>query len=317
MPLVETVRGPVEADRLGRTLAHDHVFIAQHEAEANFNRFWGDAWWDEEERIADAVSKLRALRDAGIETIVDPTAVGLGRDIRRIRRVNELVDLNVVVCTGLYAFLELPNFLKYRTAEALAGIFVRELREGIDGTGVKPAFIKCAVEEHGIVGDLPLILSAVAQAAVETGAPVMVHTNAAARTGPPALRALTDLGVEPTRIVVAHAGDSNDLDYLRGVADTGAILGFDRFNIPHFNPDERRIETTVAMIAEGYADRIHFSHDAATFHDFMVGNPFFASERPDYLHITNAILPALRAAGVTDEQIDQIMVENPRRWLAR
>ena len=154
-----------------------------------------------------------------------------------------------------------------------------------------------------------------AAAAVESGAPVMVHTNAAARTGPLALDALTQAGVDPRKIVVAHAGDSNDLDYLRQLGESGAFLGFDRFNIPHFNPDERRIETVLALLAEGYADRIHFSHDAACFYDFMVGNPAFADERPDYLHITNVILPKLRERGVTDAQIDQIMVDNPRRWL--
>jgi phosphotriesterase-related protein len=313
---VETVRGPVSAESLGRTLMHEHVFVLGQETLQNFNHVWGEPWWEEEAGVADAVAKLERVREAGIRTLVDPTAVGLGRDIRRIQRVNAQVDLNIVVCTGLYAFLELPHFLKYRTTEALGELFVRELREGIDNTGVRAAFIKCAVEEHGLAGDVPRILAAVAAASLETGAPVMVHTNAVARTGLVALEALTEAGVEPGRIVIAHAGDSNDLDYLRRIADAGAILGFDRFNIPHFNPDARRIETTVAMIAEGYADRIHFSHDAACFYDFMVGDPAFANERPDYLHLTNVILPALREAGVADDEIDRIMVENPPRWLA-
>jgi phosphotriesterase-related protein len=312
---VETVRGPVEAGMLGRTLAHDHVFIAHQESIANFNHFWGDGWWDEDVRVADAAAKLDAVRAAGIQTIVEPTAYGLGRDIHRIRKVNERVDLNIVVCTGIYAFLELPNFFKYRSDEALANFFVGELLQGIDGTGVKAAFIKCAVEEYGIVGDLPVILAGVASAAVETGAPVMVHTNSAARTGLIALEMLTKAGVEPAKIVIAHAGDSNDLDYLRQLADSGATLGFDRFNIPHFNPDERRIETAVALLAEGYGDRIHFSHDAASFHDFMLGNSFFANEQPSFLHISNVILPALREAGVSEADLDRIMIDNPRRWL--
>ena len=108
----------------------------------------------------------------------------------------------------------------------------------------------------------------------------MVHTNAAAKTGVPALEALTRAGVDPSRIVIAHAGDSNDLDYLRAIADTGAALGFDRFNIPHFNPDERRIDTLLALLAEGYGDRIHLSHDAACFIDFMVGDPASPTRSP-------------------------------------
>jgi phosphotriesterase-related protein len=315
---VETVRGPVEAERLGRTLPHEHIFILGQETLANFNHRWGEAWWDEERGVADAVAKLQRVRAAGIETLVDPTAVGLGRDIRRIQRVNEQVDLNIVVCTGVYAFIELPQFLRYRTLEALAELFVHELTEGIDDTGVKAAFIKCAVEEHGLVGDVPRILAAVAAAAIETGAPVMVHTNGAAQSGLVALETLTSEGVPTEKLVIAHVGDSNDLDYIRRLASSGAFLGWDRFNIEHFNPDAKRIETVCAALAQGSVDldQLHFSHDGATFHDFMVGDPMFAGEEADYLHLSNVILPQLRERGVSDADIDRIMVDNPRRWLA-
>ena len=116
--------------------------------------------------------------------------------------------------------------------------------------------------------------------------------------------------------MIAHAGDSNDLDYLRAIADTGASLGCDRFNIEHFNPDANRVETLAALVAEGYADRVHLGHDAACFYDFMVGNPLFADEKPDYLHISKNIVPALLDAGVTPAQIDEMLVANPQRFFA-
>ena len=313
---VETVRGPVELERLGRTLMHEHVFVLDPEALANYAHLWGESYWDEEARVADAIAKLRRLRDGGIETIVDPTAIGLGRDVARIARINAEVDLNIVVATGVYAFLELRGFLGYRSNDWIVELFVRELRDGIDDTGVKAAFIKCAVEHFGLVGDVPRILRCVAEAAVETDVPVMVHTNAPARTGLLALDALTGHGVDPRRIVIAHAGDSNDLDYLRAIADTGASLGCDRFNIPHFNPDADRVRTLAALVAEGYVDRIHLGHDAACFYDFMIGNPPFAGERPDYLHISNVIVPQLLAAGVTEAQVETMLVDNPRRFFA-
>jgi len=143
-----------------------------------------------------------------------------------------------------------------------------------------------------------------------------VHTNAAARSGLVALEALTAAGVSPERLVIAHVGDSNDLDYIRRLGESGAYLGWDRFSIEHFNPDERRIETVSAVLAEGYDERIHFSHDAACFCDFMVGDPAFADETQDYLHVSNVILPQLRERGVSDAVVDRIMVDNPRRWLA-
>lgn len=316
MSTVETVRGPVELTQLGPTLMHEHVFVLDPEALQNYGHVWGGSYWDEEVRIADAIEKLRRLKNGGIHTIVDPTALGLGRYIPRIQRINAEVDLNIIVATGVYAFLELPSFLAYRGDEAIVELFVREIREGIDDTGVKAAFLKCAVEEHGIVGDVPRILSLIAAASVETGAPVMVHTNAAAKMGLPALEALTKAGVDPAKIVIAHAGDSNDLDYLRAVADTGASLGCDRFNIEHFNPDARRIETLAALVAEGYADRVHLGHDAACFYDFMFRNPYFVDENPDYLHISTKIVPALIEAGVTHEQIDQVLIGNVQRYFS-
>jgi len=315
--ILETVRGPVELERLGPTLMHEHVFVVDPEAIENYGHFWGASYWDEEVRVADAIAKLRRLRDGGIETIVDPSVFGLGRHIPRIQRINAEVDLNIVVATGVYAFMELPTFLAYRSDDWIVELFVREIREGIDGTGVKAAFLKCAVERHGIVGDVPRILAATAAAAVETGVPVMVHTNAAARTGLPALEWLTGAGVDPKRIVIAHAGDSNDLAYLRAIADTGASLGCDRFGIEHFNPDPNRVETLAALLAEGYADRVQLGHDAACFYDFMAGNPLFADEKPDYLHISKNIVPALLATGVTPAQVDEMLIDNPRRYFER
>ena len=314
MSTVETVRGPVDLAALGPTLMHEHVFVMQPEPLQNYGHLWGESYWDEDERVADAVAKLRRLRDGGITTLVDPTVLGIGRHIPRIQRINEQVDLNIIVATGVYAFLELPGFLSYRDDDVITEIFVREINHGIDDTGVKAAFLKCAVERHGVTGDNPRILASIAAASNETGAPIMVHTNAAARTGLLALEELVGHGVDPGRIVIAHAGDSNDLDYLRAIADTGAALGCDRFGIDHFNPTADRIRTLLSLLQEGYGDRIHLSHDGACFYDFMVENPFFADEKPDYLLISQSVLPALRDAGIQEAQIEAMMVQNPRRF---
>jgi phosphotriesterase-related protein len=314
---VATVRGPVGSDELGRALLHEHILIAGPEGVVNHNRLWGEPWWDEDARVADAVVKLRRLHAAGYRTLVDPTAFGMGRDVHRIARINREVDLHIVVCTGIYAFLEVPCPLKYRSAENLASIFERELREGIDGTGIRAGFLKCCLERDGFIGDLPLIFDAIGLAATATGAPVMVHTNGAAQTGRQALAELTARGVAPQRIVIAHAGDSTDLDYHRELADAGAMLGFDRFNTG-FSTDEARVASIAVLAAEGYADRIHLSHDAAAFMDFMEHNPPMAGRQGtlDYLHLEHRVLPQLREAGVSEPQIEEMLVTNARRFLA-
>ena len=82
-------------------------------------------------------------------------------------------------------------------------------------------------------------------------------------------------------------------------------------------PDANRIETLVALVGEGYTPSVHLGHDGACFYDFMVENPWFADEKPDYLHISNTIVPALLDAGVTSAQVDEMLVENPRRFFSR
>lgn len=315
MATVHTVRGPVDSTELGPTLPHEHVFIMQPEALENYGHVWGEAYWNEEAALADAARKLQTVVDAGIRTLVDPTAPGLGRNIRRIQRLNERVDLNIVVATGLYAFIELPNFFRYRQPEAIAEFFVRELTEGIDDTGIRAMFLKCAVEEYGVVGDVPKILRAIAIASNETGAPIMVHTNAAARTGLLALDALEAEGADLSRVQIAHVGDSNDMDYIDAIYERGAWLGLDRFGIEAFNPTQDRIETLLKLLESDRADRCLLSHDAACFMDFFIGDPRFAGEEPDYLLVWNTVLPALREAGVAEEAINRMTVETPRRFL--
>ncbi|MCP2336407.1 phosphotriesterase family protein [Actinomadura rupiterrae] len=322
MPTVETVRGPVDVAGLGRTFMHEHVFVLDEYHQRNYGT---GAWWDEEERVADAVEKLTGLVERGITTIADPTVWGLGRYIPRIQRIADLVpDLNIIVATGLYTYNDLPFQFHHRGPgtvlggpEPMVADFVRDLTEGIADTGVKAAFLKCAVDEPGFTPGVERVLRAVAAAHRETGAPVTVHTHSASHTGRGALELLRKEGVDLAKVVVGHAGDSNDLDYLSELADTGAILGMDRFGIDAYNSTPERTATVAALCARGYADRMVLSHDASCFIDWFGPDPEVL--RPiapnwHYRHLTDDVLPALRAAGVTEEQIDQMLVANPRRY---
>jgi phosphotriesterase-related protein len=321
MPAVETVRGPVDVADLGRTLMHEHVFVLSAESAAD------GAWWDEEERVADAVARLRELRDLGVTTIADPTVWGLGRYVPRIRRIAEQVPgLNIIVATGLYTYNDVPFRYLHRgpgelldMPEPMVGDFVRDLTEGIGDSGVKAAFLKCAVDAPGLTPGVERVLRAVAAAHRETGAPITVHTHSPSQAGRPVLDLLRAEGVDLTRVVVGHAGDSNDLDYLTALADTGAVLGMDRFGLDILNPTSDRVATVAALCERGYADRMVLSHDASCFIDWFGPDPESVRKlAPNwhYRHISDAVLPALRAAGVTDAQIDQMLVENPRRYFS-
>lgn len=322
MARVETVRGQVELDALGVTLMHEHVFVLTPDVMQNY----GHDWWDEEERVSDAVAKLNALKQAGVDTIVDPTVVGLGRYIPRVQRVNAEADINIVAATGLYTFEHLPHYFHYRGPDTLLGgpelltdMFVRDLTEGIAATGVKAAFLKCVVEEAGLTPDQARVQAAVCETHQQTGAPITVHTNAAHQTGRLALEFYSKHGVDLTKVVIGHAGDTDDLDYLKWIMDQGATIGCDRFGLDMFLPTELRVAAIATLCAQGYADRIALSHDAACYMDFFSGETSQAmleQAAPNwhYLHISKDVLPALRELGVSEEQITTMLVDNPRRY---
>ncbi|WP_026314154.1 phosphotriesterase family protein [Actinomadura flavalba] len=325
MATVETVRGAVALDALGRTLMHEHVFILDTEHVQNQG---AGAWWDEEARVTDAVAKLRELAGRGVTTIADPTVWGLGRYLPRVQRINEQVpELNIIVATGVYTYNDLPFQFHHRGPGTLLGgpdpmvdDFVRDLTEGIAGTGVRAAFLKCAVDAPGLTPGVERVLRAVAGAHRVTGAPVTVHTDSAgSQTGRVVLEVLTAEGVDLSKVVVAHAGDSNDLDYLMELADSGVILGMDRFGLDVINPTNERVATVAALCERGYADRMVLSHDTSCYIDWFGPDPeLLRSLAPNwiYTHISDDVLPALAAAGVTTGQIEQMLTTNPARYFA-
>lgn len=314
---VETVRGPIGAEELGRVLMHEHVFVLSEEIRQNYPDYW-----DEEERVADAVRKLRDLKARGIDTVVDPTVIGLGRYIPRIQRVADRVEINIVPATGLYTYNDVPFFLHYQGPgtmlggeEPLVELFTRDIVEGIAGTGVKAAFLKCAIEADGMTPGVERVMRAVAQTHRGTGAPVTVHTNVHNHSGRLVQKLLAEEGVDLSRVVLGHSGDSTDLGYLTELADAGSFLGMDRFGIDVVLPFEQRVDTVAELCRRGYAEKMVLSQDASCFIDwFPVAVKEQVAPRWHYNHVSDQVLPALRESGVTDEQIDTMLVANPRRY---
>ena len=316
-PAVPTVRGPVPVTELGRVFAHEHVFVLNEEIRQNYG-----TGWDEEQQVAAAAAKLSALHRRGVATIADPTVVGIGRNIPRIQRVAARTGLNIIVATGLYTYNDLPLYFRYRAPDSGAGgldpmteMFAADITAGIAGTGVRAAFLKCCIDEEGLTAGVERVMRAVARAHVITGAPVMVHTHAASQSGLEALRVLTEEGADPSRVIMAHCGDTDDLDYLTRLADAGCLLGMDRFGLDVLLPRERRVATVAALAARGYAARMVLSHDASCHIDWFPAG-LTAVFAPDWHleHLLDDVLPALRDRGVSDEQIDTMLVANPRRY---
>jgi len=313
---VETVRGAIPTEGLGVTLMHEHVFVLSPEIIANYPEGWGD----EAAREDAAVEKLNALKAAGVDTIVDPTVIGLGRYIPRIQRVAARTELQIVVATGVYTYGDVPMYFHFTgpgTAlngpEPMIDLFVRDITEGIAGTGVKAAILKCATDEAGVTPGVDRVLRAVAAAHRATGVPITTHTHAHSRRGLEQQRIFAEEGVDLSRVVIGHSGDTTDLDYLEELVAAGSYIGMDRFGIDNVLGFEDRVDTVVKMCERGHADRMVLAHDASCYIDWLPEAALpLVLPNWHYLHIHHDVLPALRKRGVTEEQITTMLVGNPR-----
>ena len=307
--MVATMRGEVAPEQLGTTLMHEHVFVLNPEVAGNF-----PTGWDEETAVADAVVRLGELHAAGVDTIVDLTVVGLGRDIPRLQRVAAATPLQIVVATGLYTFHDPPMYFAFRKTDVMTECFVGDIERGIAGTGVRAGILKCATDEAGVTRGVERVLRAVARAHRRTGVPISTHTHARSERGLDQQRIFAEEGVDLTRVVIGHSGDTTDLGYLERLAGAGSYLGMDRFGLDMFCGFEERVDTVAALCRRGLAGQVVLSHDAGCHTDaFDPDERERAAPNWHHLHITRDVVPALRARGVTDGQLHQMMVDNPRR----
>jgi phosphotriesterase-related protein len=317
MSQVNTVRGPITGADLGRTLMHEHIFVLSPEIEKPSTE------WDESAEQARAVDKLRELKAAGIDTLVDLTVVGLGRYIPRIVSIAERVpDINVVVATGVYTYNEVPMFFHFRGPGTILGgpepmvdLFVREIEEGIGDTGVRAAILKCASDRPGITPGVDRVLRAVARAHRVTGVPITTHTPTPPEPwGLEQQRVFKEEGVDLARVVIGHSGGTVNTDYHLQLIDNGSFLGFDHFGLPGITLEER-VDAVARLCERGYAERLVLSHDAMCFVDWFPRSVMDASSNWRWTYISDTVLPALRARGVSEDDITRMLVDNPRTVL--
>lgn len=316
---VQTCKGSISAAELGTTLIHEHLFVGHPDLDLNFPH----PEWDEHAAVAAAVAGLDRLWDLGVRTVVDLTVIGLGRDVARVVRVADRTRIQLMVSTGYYTADVLPPFfhthgpgLLIDGPDPLAEFFVGDIEEGVAGTGVRAAMLKIVTDRPGITPDVRRVMAAAALAHRRTGVPITTHTHAASQNGRDQLAFFIDQGVAPDRLIIGHCGDSEDIDYLRELMDSGATIGMDRFGMENVLPDDRRVRTVLALLRLGYAERIVLSHDAAFFS--RVTPPSWRAAHVPNWHLENIprrIVPQLLAGGATEEDIHQMLVLNPARLL--
>jgi len=308
MAKVETLRGPIDTSELGFTLMHEHIFFHPEGLVENF-----PSVWDKEKQIASARETLRELPSLGVRTIVDLTVLGGGRNIPLILEVAGDLPLNVIVATGIYYYREIPGYFERQEIDVMIDLFVRDIKVGIQGTKVKAAIVKGVTDEPGVTSGVEKLLRAAARTHRLTGAPLFTHSHSKTRRGLEQQDIFEQEGVDLSRVVIGHAGDSEDIEYLKSLMDRGSFIGMDRFGLDMYLPTSNRVAVIAKLCKMGYAGQMGLGHDACVFTTFYPDQqlrPMFPNWH--YRHIIQDVLPALREAGVTEDQIRQMTVENPR-----
>ncbi len=312
MAQVETTAGPVDDSELGLTLIHEHLRVRSESVSFQFPHLYDEA--NEYER---AVAQVSAAMQRGVKTICDPTVMEAGRDIRFMSRVVEATGIQLVASTGIYAYHYVPPHFQNRDIDYMADVFVRDIEVGIQGTHIKPGFLKCCTDHQGVTDDVEKVLRATARASNRTGRPIMTHSHPQSGQGLAQMKVFEDEGVPPERVLIGHTGDTDSLDYIEELLSHGPFIGMDRYGIDVILPTDRRNATVIELAKRGYADRMMLSQDACCTIDWFPQELIDATA-PNWkmTYVLDEIVPALEEAGVTGEQVEQMMVDAPRRWLA-
>jgi phosphotriesterase-related protein len=310
MSVVNTVLGPLKSDQLGCCLMHEHLLSSAGGIPENYRDIFGEGYKDR------VIGKIQEAKKAGINTIVDATTVDLGRDMNFIKEVSHVTGMNIIAVTGWW--LETPRMLERVHSEQWAQLFIKEIREGIAGTGAKPALLKAASDLGGVTPRNEVILRAVARAHLETSVPIMLHTYSLGQVARQQIAILKEEGVNLNRVKVDHSNDTTDVEYLCWLADQGCYLGLDRY--PGRNTSSKaRTRTLKALIDAGYAQRLLVSHDwplvEPTAKNLGESEKARDSRNPHgLLFIKKVVLPMLLEMGVSQTVIDGIFIDNPRRF---
>ena len=338
---VQTVLGPVSPDSLGPTLTHEHLLIdfvcsllepedPRGRAKARQpismeNLGWIRYNWlsnldnlvidNQDEAIAEAMH----YKQAGGGTIVDVTTVGIGRDPVALVRIARATGLNIVMGAGFYVGPVHPQNMADRSDADVASQLVKEITEGVDETGVRAGIIGEIGCSWPLLGTERKVLRAAAMAQRETGAAILIHPGRDEQAPREIIGVLGEAGADIGRTIMGHIDRTiSNLDTLKELAETGCYMEYDLFGLessyyPHetidMPSDAQRINFILWLIAQGYGDRIVVSHD------ICVKTRLVKYGGQGFAHIMENIVPRMRRKGIVEDDIQGILVENPRRLL--
>lgn len=297
---IMTVTGPIAPEDMGTTLPHEHVLSRFGEPPARRPDY------DLSDLFETVVPILEEVSSLGCDTIVDCTGAYFGRDPLIMYRLAEVTGVHLVTNTGYYGAADdryVPDHAYEETADQLAERWIAEWLEGVDGTGIRPGFIKVAMDEGGLSDIDRKLFRAAARTHRESGLTIAAHTSGNVSGAREQLTILEDEGVDPSAWIWVHAQNVDSLDAVAEAAERGAWIEFDGIA-----PDtiDRHVELVKGMQKRNLLERVLLSHDGSSY------PPQGTDPRP-YDTLFRAFLPELRSAGLSEEDVHALTVDNPRR----
>lgn len=300
--MIQTVTGPVSDADLGRTLVHEHLLIDMYEGSLNSAGVLLD------ERAA--AEELSLFRDAGGMTIVDQTTVGLHPDWAGLRRISIATGVRIIAGTGVYWHRFRPAWVESMDEGAMRDRFVADLVEGVGADQIRAGLIGEIATGHRSIDVVEArVFRAAAAAQAITNAPIATHAIFTA-IGLEQLDLLDGAGADLARVLIGHADTSPDESYHRAILERGAWLGFDTIGQSDKATDDWRADRVAEYASLGFLDRILISSDVCK-RPALVRNG-----GGGYAHVLDDFVPRLVARGMSSSEIDQLLIGNPRRFLA-
>lgn len=302
---VMTVRGPIRPAQMGTTLSHEHV-LANFQALAEREK---QPWtYDQDEVVKVVLPFLEQIKKLGCRTFIDCTAVALGRDPRLLRRLSEKTGLHIVTVTGNYAAVNaqfLPPHVFTDSIDALAQRWIREAKNGIDGTNIRPGLIKLGFNGGPLTETEQKLIHAASIAHQQTGLTIGAHTGPAVSAFAQ-LSMLEKTGVHPSAWIWIHAQNEPETSQHIKAARIGAWVSFDGVSPATL---AKHVELVKSMRNEGLLHRVLVSQDAGWYH---VGQPHGGAFRT-YATVFTEFIPAIRAAGFTEADVRTLFIDNPAK----
>lgn len=308
MAHIQTVLGPIEPSALGFTLPHEHTQIALWHIEGRWD------YWQLTRDEPVILAELARFREAGGSGLVDLTLPGVGRDPAWLRGLAEASGLHIVMGGGWYRTAYYPPEARIdrRSVDDLADELVREYTDGVGDSGVRPGILgEIGTDKPWVTALEERVHRAVARAACRTGLAITTH-GPLSDVGLAQLRIFEEEGLDPGRVVIGHADSYPVLAHHLAVIERGASVEFDFLGMPwprERHGEARTVELVCELLARGHADRILLSQDVCN------DDQLKRFDGNGYTYLQDSFLPVLRAAGVSDAEIETMTVANPRRLL--